>query len=151
MTMQAFEALAPNKPATLREIADLPGPSGIPVLGALHKVRPPILHQQLEGWSREFGPFFRLKLAKRNLLVVSDHEVIAAMLRDRPDGFRRSDRLEHIATEMGLEPGVFGSEGEAWRRQRRMVMAGFDPAHVKAYFPSMARVARRLEGRWRKA
>ncbi|MBL8381403.1 MAG: cytochrome P450 [Burkholderiales bacterium] len=149
--MQTLEAPAQAQPATLREITDLPGPPGIPVLGTLHKVRPAIIHRQLEGWSREYGPFYRLKLAKRNLLVVSDHEVIATMLRDRPDGFRRSDRLEHIGAEMGLEPGVFGSEGEAWRRQRRMVMAGFDPAHVKAYFPSMARVVRRLEGRWRKA
>ncbi len=149
--METLEAPVPARPATLREIADLPGPPTIPVLGSLHKVRPAIIHQQLEGWSRAYGPYYRLKLAKRNLLVVSDHEVIASMLRDRPDGFRRSDRLEHIGAEMGLLPGVFGSEGESWRRQRRMVMAGFDPAHVKAYFPLMARVARRLEGRWRKA
>ncbi|MBL8383608.1 MAG: cytochrome P450 [Burkholderiales bacterium] len=149
--METLEAPAPANAATLRELADLPGPPGIPVLGTLHKVRPPILHRQLEGWSRDYGPYYRLRLAKRNLLVVGDHEAVAGMLRDRPDGFRRSDRLEHIGAEMGLDPGVFGSEGEAWRRQRRMVMAGFDPAHVKAYFPSMARVVRRLEGRWRKA
>ena len=141
--METLEAPVPARPATPREIADLPGPPAIPLLGSLHKVRPAIIHRQLEGWSREYGPYYRLKLAKRNLLVVSDHEVIATMLRDRPDGFRRSDRLEYIATEMGLEPGVFGSEGESWRRQRRMVMAGFDPAHVKAYFPAMARVDRK--------
>jgi len=149
--MEALETRTQAKASAPREIADLPGPPRIPLLGSLHKVRPAIIHRQLEGWSRAYGPYYRLKLAKRELLVVSDHEVIATMLRDRPDGFRRSDRLEHIAAEMGLEPGVFGSEGESWRRQRRMVMAGFDPAHVKAYFPSMARVAQRLEGRWRKA
>ena len=47
---------------------------------------------------------------------------------------------------MGLPPGVFGANGEAWRRQRRMVMAGFDPAHVRAYFPSLLKVAQRLRG-----
>ena len=73
------------------------------------------------------------------------------MLRDRPDGFRRSVRMEEVGMEMGLDPGVFGVNGDAWRRQRRMVMAGFDPAHVKAYFPAMAKVARRLERRWRQA
>jgi cytochrome P450 len=32
-----------------------------------------------------------------------------------------------------------------------MVMAGFDPAHVKRYFPSLLTVAQRLGGRWDKA
>jgi cytochrome P450 len=149
--METLETPAAAKPATLRDIADLPCPRGIPVLGNALQLDPPRLHQQLEGWAREFGPFYRIKLGKRDFVVVADHTAIASMLRDRPDGFRRSDRMEKVSREMGLVPGVFGSNGDAWRRQRRMVMAGFDPAHVKAYFPSMAGVARRLEGRWRKA
>jgi cytochrome P450 len=50
-----------------------------------------------------------------------------------------------------LPLGVFGANGEVWQRQRRMVMAGFDPAHVKSYFPSLQAVAGRLLGRWQKA
>jgi len=52
---------------------------------------------------------------------------------------------------MGFHPGVFGANGDAWRRQRRMVMAGFDPGHVKAYFPSLNKVVQRLHGRWQRA
>jgi cytochrome P450 len=47
--------------------------------------------------------------------------------------------------------GVFGAEGEAWKRQRRMVMAGFDPRHLRAYFPSLVKVSERLAGRWQRA
>jgi cytochrome P450 len=50
-----------------------------------------------------------------------------------------------------LKPGLFGAEGDMWRRQRRMVMASFDPAHVKHYFPSLSRVAGRLAKRWQPA
>lgn len=132
-----------------RRYEDLPGPRGIPVFGNLLQVKPSRLHLQLEQWCREFGPYYRLRLGKRRAIVVGDHAVVAAMMRDRPDGFRRTTRLEEIWTELGLKPGVFGAGGESWRRQRRMVMAGFDPAHVKAYFPSMLRVADRLEARWR--
>jgi len=32
-----------------------------------------------------------------------------------------------------------------------MVMAGFDPRHLRAYFPSLVRVTQRLHGRWCKA
>ena len=34
--------------------------------------------------------------------------------------------------------GVFSANGEAWRRQRPMVMASFDPRHIKTYFPALA-------------
>jgi cytochrome P450 len=52
---------------------------------------------------------------------------------------------------MGLPPGVFGANDDTWRRQRRMVMAGFDPAHVKNYFPALQGVASRLGQRWQRA
>jgi len=52
---------------------------------------------------------------------------------------------------MGFETGVFSANDELWRRQRRMVMAAFDPSRVKAYFPAISKVAQRLCGRWMKA
>ncbi len=138
-------------PPALRDLKDLPGPRTLPLVGNLLQIQRPRLHQNIEAWGREFGPFFRLKLAARTLLVVSDHEAINSVLRDRPDGFRRTRLLEKIGLEMGVLPGVFAANGEAWRRQRRMVMAGFDPGHVKAYFPSLLKVTQRLRGRWQRA
>ena len=76
---------------------------------------------------------------------------MAALLRDRPEGFRRNKKLAEISGEIGSAVGVFGAEGEAWKRQRRMVMAGFDPRQLRAYFPSLVKVSRRLEARWRRA
>ena len=134
------ETTMASHPGRLREIAELPGPRGLPLIGNLFQVDRERMHQTVEAWQREFGPFFRFRLGRRQLLVVADHEALNAVLRDRPDGFRRTLRMQQIGAEMGLAPGVFGANGEAWRRQRRMVMAGFDPAHVKAYFPSLLKV-----------
>lgn len=143
---------SPAIPATgLLEIGDLPGPRGLPLVGNLLQIRRNRIHQHVEAWHRKFGPFFRFRLGPLTLLAVADHEAVSAVLRDRPDGFRRSRYLEEIALEMGLTQGVFGSNGEAWRRQRRMVMAGLDPAHVKDYFPSLLKVTQRLRGRWQRA
>lgn len=138
-------------PSRLRQFEDLPGPRGVPVFGNALQIDTSRMHLQLEAWCREFGPLFKLRLGKRKVVVVGDHEVVAAILRDRPDGFRRTTRLDEIWTEMGLVPGVFGANGDAWRHQRRMVMAGFDPAHVKRYFPSLLQVAQRLSRRWQSA
>jgi cytochrome P450 len=134
-----------------REVQDLPGPRGLPLIGNLFQISRSRLHQNVEAWSRVYGPFFRFQLGRRTLVAISDHEALATVLRDRPDGFRRTRHLETIGLEMGLTPGVFAASGDAWRRQRRMVMAGFDPTHVRAYFPSLAKVTQRLHARWLRA
>ena len=135
----------------LRHFDDLPGPRGGPVFGNLLQIDSTRVHQQVEAWCEEFGPIFKLRLAKRRVVVVGDHELISTALRDRPDGFRRTQRLEDIGREMGLNAGLFGANGEVWQRQRRMVMAGFDPVHVKHYYPFLLRVAERLISRWQVA
>jgi cytochrome P450 len=137
--------------ATLRQIDELPGPRGWPLLGVAPRLGMRRIHQQMEAWSRRYGPFFRCQLGRTRLLVVSDHEAIAAILRDRPDGFSRGERLAEVVLEMGGTAGLFIAEGEAWRNQRRMVMASFAPAHVRAYFPALRRVTERLQARWNKA
>ena len=138
-------------PRQLRQFDELPGPRGIPLLGNALQIEASRFHLQLEDWCRAYGPFFKVRIGKRKLLVVGDHHAIAAVLRDRPHGLSRTSRLEKIWTELGLPTGVFGANGDVWQRQRRMVMAGFDPAHVKRYFPALRAVSERLVGRWKLA
>lgn len=135
----------------LRQFDDLPGPHCVPVFGNLLQIESTKMHLQLEQWCKEFGPVYKLKLGPRRAIVIGDHEVIASALRDRPNGFRRTVKLEEVWTELGLLGGLFGANGETWKRQRRMVMAGFDPATVKRYHPALQRVAQRLCLRWQQA
>jgi cytochrome P450 len=123
----------------------------MPLFGNLLQIEPSRMHQQLEQWCAQYGPVFRLRLGPRRVVVVGDHELIASALRDRPDGFRRSTKLEQVAIEMSLPGGVFGATGDDWRRQRRMVMASFDPGHVRRFYPSLQKVSERLVARWQVA
>ena len=136
---------------TLRHADSLPGPRGLPLLGNALQLETPRLHQQLEEWAKVYGPFYQFSIASRRIVVVSDHEIVAQVLRDRPDGFRRTTRLEEVWLETGLPAGVFGANGESWRKQRRMVMAAFAPEHVRRYHPALVRVAQRLAARWARA
>jgi cytochrome P450 len=131
-------------------IRDLPGPRGLPILGNSLQIDPSRLHLVAEAWSRKYGDYFRIRLGGRDLLVIKSPEAIASVLRDRPDGFQRTTRMNEIAKEMGFD-GLFSVNGEQWRRQRPMVMAGLDPAHIKSYFPALVRVTQRFAGRWQRA
>jgi cytochrome P450 len=137
-------------PAAARRIDDLPGPPGLPLVGNALQIKAGGLHETAERWRRQYGELFRFRIGGRQFLAVSSPEVIAAVLRDRPDGFQRPARLNVTAREMGFG-GLFSANGEQWRRQRPMVMHGFDPSHIKTYFPSLVKVTRRFAGRWRRA
>ena len=146
--MKTTTAEAPPRAVARRTLADLPGPRGLPVFGNLLQVDRRCMHRSVEAWAAEYGPYFRFRIGDRRFVAVGDHAALAALLRDRPDGVRRGAKLAAIWHELGLEDGVFIAEGEAWRRQRRMVMAGFDPAHVRDYMPSLLAVTERLRLRW---
>lgn len=135
-------------PPALRRLQDLPGPRPWPLVGNVLQITVSRMHLDIEALARQYGPFYKARMLNHDVLVVSDAEAITAILKDRPDGFRRPALVSQIAGEMGGVPGLFFSEGEAWKNQRRMVMASFAPHHVKAYFPSLKRVAERLHGRW---
>jgi cytochrome P450 len=135
----------------VRQLADLPGPKPWPLVGNSFQVKLPRLHLDVENWANIYGPIFKAHLGPTRFLIVSDHDLITSLLRDRPDGFRRPSMLYRVIVEMGIKPGVFSAEGQAWQNQRRMVMASFSPGNVRGFFPSLLRVTQRLQGRWAKA
>jgi cytochrome P450 len=139
-----------RRDGTVLRIAELPGPKGLPVIGNAHKLDLSRFHLQLEAWRREHGDLYRLKVWSREFVVFAEPQVIAEALRDRPATFGRTQGLVEVAQEMRFG-GVFASNGEKWRRHRPMVMAAFDPGHVKRYFPALVQVAQRLARRWQRA
>jgi cytochrome P450 len=137
-------------PAATKRLSDLPGPPGLPIVGNLFQIDTTRLHLIAEEWHRRYGECFRFSIAGRRFMAISNPETIGAVLRDRPEGFQRSSRVSMTAREM-LFDGLFAANGERWKRQRPMVMAGLDPAHTKSFFPSLVRVTERFARRWQRA
>ena len=73
----------------VREIADLPGPPGLPLLGNAHQlIRTSRVHLTAERWARRYGPIVRVDIGRRRMIGISDAAEIHPILRERPDGFR---------------------------------------------------------------
>lgn len=137
---------APAQANGTRPFDSLPGPRPWPLLGSLPQIDPLRMHAKLESWADEYGPLYRVRMGPREMLVVARTDLIAQLLRDRPDAWRRPRPMQNIIREMGGHD-VFSAEGDDWRRQRKLVMGAFDPGHLKRFFPSLVRVTERLRRR----
>ncbi|HWO11791.1 MAG TPA: cytochrome P450 [Polyangiaceae bacterium] len=71
------------------------------------------------------------------------------VFRARPRLYRRMSSIFGVVEEI-LGPTVLTAEGEAWRNQRKLWMAGLTVKHLRAFFPQLATIAERLRQRWLK-
>ncbi len=134
----------------LRELSSLSGPRGLPVLGSLLALEAERLHLVLEDWAREHGEYFVFRIINKPVLAVANADAILKLLRERPNGFRRSTNVREYIEELGAK-GVFSAEGERWTRQRKLVMAAFNATHVRSFHDTVARITDRLLRHWRAA
>jgi cytochrome P450 len=93
---------------------------------------------------------FRFGLGPRRIVGIGDLDEINAILRDRPDGFRRWRELKEGSDEIGLS-GVFVAEGDEWRHQRRLAVTALNSNHLQRYFHVVSTTCQRLLGRLRSA
>ena len=136
----------------MKRYEDLGGPRGLPIAGNLFQLLPlDTLHRTLERWADRYGPLYRLRAGPMmRMVVVSDPETIKRMHRERPHRFRRTRGLEAAAAEMRMK-GVFASEGDDWRRQRKIVVMALNTAHLRTFFPKLVITVERLRRRWERA
>ncbi len=125
-----------------------PRPDRVSMWRYLRLFRADILSAQparlYRAWMAEFRtPFFRSYLC-------NDPALVRRVLQERPDDFPKSDRIrEGLAPLLGQS--VFVTNGEMWKRQRRIIDPAFEGGRLKDTFPAMwaageAAVARMGEG-----
>lgn len=92
------------------------------------------------AWMAEFRtPFFRS-------YVANDPALVRRVLNERPDDFPKSDLVGE-----GLRPllggSVFLTNGEVWKRQRRIIDPAFEGGRLKETFPAMLAAGQAAAGR----
>ena len=142
--------VAPVSTPSGRTLADLPGPSALPLLGNILQLDLKHLHSVLEQWAREHGSMYQFRIAHKPVVAVTDTDLINEVLRKRPDAYRRLNAIEPVLKEMGIN-GVFSAEGDHWYRQRRIAMQALNNAHLRQFFETLVKVTGRLKARWDQA
>jgi len=82
------------------------------------------------AWMAEFRtPFFRSFLC-------NDPSLVRLVLKEKPDDFPKSDRIrEGLAPLLGNS--VFVTNGETWKRQRRIIDPAFEGGRLRDTLPAM--------------
>ncbi len=136
--------LAPTKTsASLRSLAALPGPPGLPLLGNLLQLDLEHLHLVLERWCEQYGDLCSFRIGPTRLLIVAEPEALRRVLLDRPERFRRLHTMEEVARELGMH-GLFSAEGDDWKRQRKLILPAFKEENLARAFPVLGTITERL-------
>ena len=114
-----------------RERGRPPGPSGLPVIGNLHKfAREPF--EFMTRCGREYGPVVAWEIGERDsYLVTGPTEIERVLVHDNQDYVKGKRFQQAVGPVLGR--GVLTSEGEKWRRQRHLVQPAFHPDRIEGY------------------
>jgi cytochrome P450 len=124
-----------------------PGPVGLPGIGiGLTFLRDPL--GTLEQLAREYGDIVRLKIGKQNRLLLNRPDLIEQVTVIQQAKFHKS-AVTKLVTERLLGQGLLISEGDFWRRQRRLAQPAFQRTRINSYAGTMVECAEARAAGWR--
>src|ERR1700752_4323715 len=87
------------------------------------------------------------RLLWRRRFIINEPNGIRHVLLDNAANYRKSELTRRLL-EPGLGRGLLTSEGETWRRHRRIMAPAFDPRSIVDYAPTMSDVTEDLLASW---
>ncbi|HEY1695108.1 MAG TPA: cytochrome P450 [Polyangiaceae bacterium] len=94
------------------------------------------------------GALSRVRLLRRWVLMASSPETAHEVLVERANSFEKTPALRMVLKDVAGD-GLFTSEGDLWKRQRRLMAPLFHAQQLSSYAASMSAVARRALDRMR--
>lgn len=122
-----------------------PGPKGHPVIGHVHLLWKDPLHNLLEA-SRDHGDLVRFDFGPFPYYLVNDVDAVKRVLIDNNRAYVKSRNYEGLKLILG--EGLVTSDGELWRRQRKLAQPAFLKRRIDAFGPPIARYAAEMADAW---
>jgi len=122
-----------------------PRRTGLPVLGSTIS----FARQGIDFTNelRPYGDVVAYRALGQEFVAVFDPDLVETVLVSRNDEFHKGE-FETAFGELVAPEGVAFTEGDQWRRQRRLLQSAFTPAEVRTYADAMADEAAALASGW---
>ncbi len=130
-------------PQTTSDIA--PGP---PSTAALRLLLPggPDQITMFRRLQRRYGDVVRFTIGGRTVHLVSDPQDVKYVLQDNNRNYEKGRGLEKAKNLLG--EGLLTSEGEQWRRQRRLIQPAFHRQKIATFAAKMTASTEAMLARW---
>jgi cytochrome P450 len=126
-----------------------PGPPGLPFLGSYLEIRRRgQIGFYLESWHR-YGDIIRFRLGPLVVHIIAHPDHVHHVLAGRSDNYIKGWSYTKLRIVAGL--GLLTSEGELWRRQRRLIQPPFTQRSVARLGPDMNEAIDAMLARWQVA
>jgi cytochrome P450 len=126
-----------------------PGPKGLPLLGLTLAIRKDALGT-LRRVAREYGDIALLPVAFQDRIFLNHPDFVKQVLVIQQGKFHKSDLTKKIVGGL-LGQGLLVSEGEFWRRQRRLAQPAFHRGRIQEYAATMSESIQSHIHGWRDA
>jgi cytochrome P450 len=124
-----------------------PGPKGLPLVGVSFDMLSDLLGL-LRRAAKEYGDVVRIPVATGDRFLLNHPDLIEQLLIIQQNKFHKST-VSKEATERLLGQGLLISEGDFWRRQRRLAQPAFTRARIVEYAGTMTDITQSHMANWR--
>lgn len=125
-----------------------PGPKGTPIMGVMREFNRDSLGF-IERAQREHGDIVWMRFLYVPALFLYHPNQIEYVLATNPKNFIKSMSLRSNFFQRLVGNGLLTSQGEEWKRQRRLTSPAFHRERIAGYADTMVDYSRRLTASWR--
>jgi cytochrome P450 len=124
-----------------------PGPKGLPLFGlAFQVLRDPL--ETLRRLAVEYGDIVCIPVLNQHRILLNHPDYIEQVCVVQHAKFHKSTLTKDV-TQRLLGQGLLISEGDFWRRQRRLAQPAFHRSRVNSYGATMVECAQKRMAQWR--
>ena len=125
-----------------------PGPKGTPIMGVMREFNRDSLGF-IERAQRDYGDIVWMRFLYVPALFLYHPDDIEYVLATNPKNFIKSMSLRSNFFQRLVGNGLLTSQGEGWKRQRRLSSPAFHRERVALYADVMVEYTNRLAAKWR--
>ncbi|MCA9490872.1 MAG: cytochrome P450 [Myxococcales bacterium] len=96
---------------------------------------------------REHGDVFQVRIGRKTMLFAMHPDAVAHVSVDNRDNYAKLETYDAVRDYL-IGEGLVASNGELWRRQRKLMAPFFTPKSITTYAAVMIRDAETLGERW---